>query len=100
LIEEGHVVDHKVFGLGKVKSVGFDGHVGDCSNTGNGYPVTVVWNDSARRECGVMHWALTTVSPLDVRPYIFWDKKWQPLREEWLNVRRFVEQLCTSFEPE
>ncbi|WP_339436812.1 hypothetical protein [Pseudomonas sp. EL_65y_Pfl1_R32] len=100
LIEEGDVVDHKVFGLGRAKSVGFIGHVGAGSNTGNGYPVTVVWDDPARPESGVMDWALTKVSSSNVRPYIFWDKKWQPLREEWLNARRLVEQLCTSFEPE
>lgn len=99
-IQEGDVVDHKVFGLGKVKSVGPSGYISAGSSEANGYPVTVVWDDLSRRENTVMNWALSKVSSSDIRPYVFWDKKWQPLRDEWLKSRRRVEQLCTSFDPE
>jgi hypothetical protein len=100
LIAEGDRVDHKIFGLGTVieaKSKGYD-----SSNTrpGHGYPVMVKWDDPERRDSGVMHWALTKVSSPDVRPYIFWDKQYQPLREHWLSARRRVEQLSVSFEPD
>jgi hypothetical protein len=99
-IQEGDVVDHKVFGLGKVKSVGPSGYLSAGSSEVKGYPVTVVWDDLSRRDNTVMNWALIKFSSPDVRPYVFWDKKWQPLRDEWLKSRRRVEQLCTSFEPE
>lgn len=59
----------------------------------HGYPVTVIWDDPTRRETTVMHWALSEVSSPDVCPYIFWDKQWQPLKEQWLKARREVEQL-------
>lgn len=97
---EGDVVDHKLFGLGKVKAVDDRGYVNAGPSTGNGYPVTVVWDDPTRREATVMHWALSKVSSPDVRPFLFWDKQWQPLREEWLKARREVELRCATFEPE
>lgn len=100
MFAEGDVVDHKAFGLGKVKGVDDRGHNNAGSNTGPGYPVTVVWDDQTRRETTVMNWALSKVSSPDVRPYIFWDKQWQPIREEWLKARRQVEKLCATFEPE
>jgi len=99
-LAEGDIVDHKLFGLGRITTVDTRGYIGGGSNTGLGYPVTVVWDDPARREATVMHWALKKVSSPDARPYIFWDKQWQPLREQWLRARRDVEQLCTTFEPE
>jgi hypothetical protein len=97
---EGDIVDHKVFGLGKVTAVNDRGYTGAGASTGSGYPVSVIWDDPTRRETTVMHWALRKVSSPDVRPYIFWDKQWQPLREQWLKARRDVEQLCATFEPD
>jgi hypothetical protein len=98
-ISEGDSVDHKLFGLGTVKVVDDRGYTDGVSNTGNGYPVTVVWEDTTRRETTVMHWALRKVSSPEVRPFIYWDKQWQPLREEWLKARREVERLCLTFDP-
>lgn len=98
-IEEGDIVDHKLFGLGKVQAV--DGPVYGLgeTGTGSGYRVTVAWNDPERRESSVMSWALKRISSPDTRPFIYWDKKWQPLRVEWLRSCREVEQLCATFDP-
>lgn len=100
LIAEGDRVDHKVFGLGTVAEARSEGFTCNDSKPGIGYPVTVKWDDRERRDTTVMHWALTKVSSPDVRPYKFWDKQYQPLREQWLSARRKVEQLSMSFEPD
>lgn len=100
LIAEGDRVDHKIFGLGTVIEARSKGFNGNNTGPGNGYPVTVNWDDPDRRDTSVMHWALTKVSSPDVRPYKFWDKQYQPLREHWLDARRKVEQLAVSFEPD
>lgn len=100
LIAEGDRVDHKVFGLGTVVEARSEGFTSNDTTGGSGYPVTVKWDDPERRDNTVMHWALTRVSSPDVRPYKFWDKQYQPLREEWLSARRKVEQLSVSFEPD
>lgn len=98
-IEEGDVVDHKLFGLGKVQAVNDRGYSPSKSGAGNGYPVTVAWNDPNGRESSVMSWALKKVSSPEIRPFIFLDKQWQPLRDEWLKARREVELLCKTFDP-
>jgi len=98
-IAEGDIVDHKLFGLGKVQAVDDRGYINGTGANGNGHPVTVAWDDPDRRECTVMNWALKKVSSPDVRPFIFWEKQWQPLREDWLKARREVELLCKTFEP-
>lgn len=98
-IDEGDLVDHKVFGLGKVQAV--DGPV--CgpgeTGTGSGYRIAVAWDDPERQDSSVMSWALKKISSPDTRPFSYWDKKWKPLRAEWLRYRREVEQLCTTFDP-
>lgn len=98
LIAEGDRVDHKIFGFGTVVEAGNKGFSSSNTRPGSGYPVTVKWDDPERRDSGVMHWALTKVSSPDVRPYKYWDKQYQPLRENWLSARRRVEQLSVSFE--
>ncbi|KTS74666.1 hypothetical protein NS274_18960 [Pseudomonas oryzihabitans] len=98
LIAEGDRVDHKIFGLGTVVEAEFKGFSSSNTSPGNGYPVTVKWDDPERRDSSVMHWALTKVSSPDVRPYKYWDKQYQPLRQNWLSARRRVEQLSVSFE--
>lgn len=97
-IAEGDIVDHKFFGLGKVKAVNDHGY---CNAKGSvkGYPVTVSWDDPDRSENTVMSWALKIISSPDARPFVFWDKQWQPLRENWLSVRREVEEICKTFDP-
>lgn len=100
LIAEGDRVDHKLFGLGTVTEARSEGFTSSNTTAGSGYPVTVEWDDPERRDNTVMHWALTQVSSPDVRPYKFWDKQYQPLREHWLSTRRKVEQLSVTFEPD
>ena len=91
-IEEGDIVDHKLFGLGKVLSVeGKDSHQ---------YRVTVAWGDPGRKDSTVMGWALKKVASPDVRPFVYWDKQWQVLRKAWLDARRKVELHCQTFDPE
>lgn len=84
-IAEGDIVDHKLFGLGKVQAVDNRGYINGTEVTGNGYPVTVSWDDPDRREFTVMSYALKKVSSPDVRPFIFWEKQWQPLRRTGLR---------------
>ncbi|SEJ56863.1 hypothetical protein SAMN04244579_04818 [Azotobacter beijerinckii] len=102
-IEEGDRVDHKMFGGGTVLAV--HGYALGAKRraqvgwTAVGYRVDVAWDDPERKDSSVMSWALAKVSFPDARPFIYWDKRWQPLRETWLQARREVEQLYATFRP-
>lgn len=97
VLAEGDVVDHKVFGIGTVKEV-CRGRAGPDDRGGHGYRVTVEFADPPRT-VPLMDWALKKVSSPDTRPFVYWDRQWQPLHQQWLNARREVELVCKTFEP-
>lgn len=101
--EEGDRVDHKLFGLGTVSGtpvtmVGPDMESADGVSHA-GWRVPVHWDDERWTAESVAHHVLTKVSSPDVHPFSYWDCQWQPLLRTWLEARRKVEEICSSFRP-
>jgi hypothetical protein len=101
--DEGDRVDHKIFGFGVVNGaptpvVGPDMKAVDGVRDA-GWRVPVRWDDPKRTAREVMHYALRKVSVPDARPFAYWDRQWQSLRQDWLAARREVERAFLSFRP-
>nr|CDQ33425.1 hypothetical protein BN993_02867 [Virgibacillus halodenitrificans] len=106
-LEEGDRVDHKLFGFGTiigapVAVVGPDMH----SSSGvrdAGWRLLIRWDDSTREdsdmgyEMGSPH--MRKVSSPDSRPFTYWDRQWQPLLQAWLEARKKVERVSSTFRP-
>jgi hypothetical protein len=91
---EGDRVDHRKFGLGTV--VGVSDH---RSNTGE-WRVDVDWDDKERNPCSVVSSFLGVVSRPNLRPFVYYDKQWKPLKANWLAARRNLENAVETFRPE
>jgi hypothetical protein len=96
-LAEGDRVDHAKFGLGNVTAI--DG--GPSQNTHDPAPkwkVEVVFDGDVGPK-RVIHTFLTMVGSPETRPFIFWDKQWQALRQAWLDARRRHEVALMTFRP-
>lgn len=102
-LAEGDRVDHKIFGLGTVIGAPVKAMGPDMKSPKGfreaGWRIDVKWDDSDRTASSVMSFALRKVSSPDIRPFMYWDRQWQPLLQAWLNARREVERLSSTFRP-
>ncbi len=97
----GDRIEHRLFGFGTVTGepgplVGPDsqGGVRDA-----GWRVSVLWDDESRGHSEVIHHVLRKISSPDSRPTSFYERQWQPLRQNWLAARMEVQRICAEFRP-
>ncbi|MGM0832434.1 MAG: hypothetical protein ACQEUK_06315 [Pseudomonadota bacterium] len=100
-LEIGDRVDHRAFGLGTVLDVSVPGisFIPPQNSKGPVCQVSVQWDSPDQQDNTLMSWALKKMSSPDQRPYLYWEKQWIPLREEWLKARKDVERSCSTFSP-
>lgn len=94
---EGDRVDHAKFGLGTVSRV--DGSpLQKPSEPAPAWKVEVIFDGGVGTK-RVLNTFLVKVSSPEIRPFIFWDRQWQALRQVWLNARRSHEEALSKFRP-
>jgi hypothetical protein len=101
--EEGDRVDHKLFGMGVVNGAATAVVSPDMRSPEGfrdaGWTVPVNWHDPDRSSTKVASWALRKVSSPDSRPFSYWNRRWQPLFQKWVQARRTLETHLAEFRP-
>lgn len=65
----------------------------------SGWRVSVLWDDESRGPSEVIHHVLRKISSPDSRPTSFYERQWQPLRQNWLAARKEVQRIGAEFRP-
>jgi hypothetical protein len=99
--DEGDRVEHRLFGFGSVTGQPSASSAGSPEGgvRDSGWRVSVLWDDKSRGPSEVIHHVLRKVSSPDSRPTSFYDRQWQPLRQNWLSARMEVQRICAEFRP-